>query len=153
MWPHICLSQHHGRRSREVAFRMCGKWVKQCLLGKEQGRDAGVEGRSLSHPRLLSDKGPAPVSVCYRGLSKLSRSNGSLEEHPPQRSLFWFPSGACRFLPVLTDSEPHCSSVCPGLCHKLPQLELKSKSEETPIFSDTAGEYAHKFISGPVGGR
>lgn len=47
------------------------------------------------------------VSVCYRGLSKLSRSNGSLEEHPPQRSLFGFPSGACRFHPVLTDSEPH----------------------------------------------
>lgn len=62
MWPHICLSQHHGRRSREVAFGVCGK----CLLGKEQGRDAGVEGRSLSHPRLLSDKGPVPGkdSVC-----------------------------------------------------------------------------------------
>lgn len=66
MWPHICLSQHHGRRSREVAFGMVGKWVKQCLLGKEQGRDAGLEGRSLSHPRLLSDKGPVPGkdSVC-----------------------------------------------------------------------------------------
>lgn len=66
VWPHICLSQHHHRRSKEVAFGMGGKWVKQCLLGKEQGRDAGGEGRSLSHPRLLSDKGPAPGkdSVC-----------------------------------------------------------------------------------------
>lgn len=50
----------------EGASRTDEKKVIQWLLGQERGRDAGVEGRSLSHARLLPDTGPAPGkdSVC-----------------------------------------------------------------------------------------
>lgn len=89
---------------------MGGKWVKQCLLGKEDnGRVAGVEGRSLSQPRLLPETGPASGkdSVCVlQGTGepeqKVTALLWKLQKSIHHGVLVFFPAGACSCDPVLT---------------------------------------------------